>query len=310
MLGGLQVQKPHLLELRDALDLPEYVRTRSRYVFHREELILILLYRFSYPKRFSDMERIFGRHRSHICEAFLLLVKILMNKFDYLLSDLIWWKPYVIQSVEAIHRQGIPQSLYGVWSFFDGTVRQCCRPEDHDNIQEDLFDGHYRVHGIEFLGVYLPCGIFAYLGKATAARHNDCHLVKFSNVGEQLDQIHREFDEPMRSSLAAFGDSIFAVRPGMKHMHKGSNLTPEQLDENVAMTRQRISIEWGFGSVVQQWPYLSYVKGLKLFMSPIGDFYRVGVLLTNIRSTFYGNNACLYYNVMPPDFRTYLRLSS
>ena len=301
-------RKPHLSELLTAFDLPEYISTRSRYTFHREECLLILLFRLSFPKRYSDMERVFGRHRSHICEAFLFMIRHVLNRFGDILFDLTRWKPYVKESVQAVWAKGIPESLYGVWCFYDGTVRACCRPRGHGNIQEDVYDGHYRIHGIEFIGVTLPSGMFGYLGKATAARHNDCFLVNDSDLAEQLSTVHSQFDEPLRSQLAAFGDSIFAVRPGMKRMHKGNFLTPAQIAENTAMTRQRISVEWNFGSVTQQWAYLDYVPGLKLFLSPIGDIYRCAVLLTNMRSTFYGNNACAYYNITPPDLLTYLGL--
>ena len=299
-------RRPDLHQLTELFQMPDLIRTKSRYTFRAEEALLVTLWRFNYPKRYVDMIKVFGRWPSHLCEIFLWTIEFLLQRFGHILDNIMWCQPFVSSFVQAIARKDIPNSLYGVWGFYDGTIRACARPSGA--IQEDMFSGHTRVHGLKFLGVTLPNGLLGYLGVPAAGRHNDCFLVSESDLVEQVTAIHADFAEPLRSRLCLFGDSIFAIQPGMKRIHKGANLTDVQRAENLAMSSLRITNEWDFGVVANNWAFLNYEQNLKLFMSPIAPFYAVGVLLTNCKTCFYGNTCSQYFGLIPPRVQFYLNL--
>ena len=54
---------------------------------------------------------------------------------------------------------------------------------------------------------------------------------------------------------------------------------------NTAMSKVQQSVEWEFGKVVRLWTFLNFEKNLKLFLSPVGKLYMVGVLLTNCHTS-------------------------
>ena len=73
------------------------------------------------------------------------------------------------------------------------------------------------------------------------------------------------------------------------------------------MSRLRIAVEWDFGTVVNDWAFLNYAPNLKLFKSRVGDYYKVGVLLSNIRTCLYGNIISQYFGIQPPKLQAYLK---
>ena len=58
----------------------------------------------------------------------------------------------------AIHHKDA--ALDNCWGFIDGTVRPMCRPKQTQRV---VYNGHKRVHAINFKSVVTPSGIIANL---------------------------------------------------------------------------------------------------------------------------------------------------
>ena len=147
--------------LAEALQIPQYFVCSNGTVASGMEGLLILLKRFAYPCRLSDMIPRFGRS---VPEISLILAEVTDHIYrtnGHLLQDLNqpWLEPQQLESVaHAIHQRGA--ALSNCWGFVDGTVQPICRPGEHQRI---MYNGHKRVHGIKFQSVEAPNGLIANL---------------------------------------------------------------------------------------------------------------------------------------------------
>jgi nuclease HARBI1 len=48
-------------------------------------------------------------------------------------------------------------------------------------------------------------------------------------------------------------------------------------------------VEWGFGKISGNFAFLDFKKNLKLLLQPVGHYYLVGRLLTNVHTCLYGS---------------------
>ena len=73
------------------------------------------------------------------------------------------------------------------------------------------------------------------------------------------------------------------------------------------MRSLRVTVEWGFGKVIQIFAFLDYFKkNQKLLWQQVSRMYKVAVLLTNCHTCLYGGNNSQYFNINPPQLEEYL----
>ena len=99
-------------------------------------------------------------------------------------------------------------------------------------------------------------------------------------------------DDPQGDPLNVYGDPAYALSLGVTCGFKprqNYRLSQEQHAFNAHMSQLRISVEQGFGKVVNLWQFLSYTKAHKLGLSAVGGYYMVAVLLTNIHTCLRGS---------------------
>lgn len=121
----------------------------------------MFLKRFAYPCRLSDMIPRFGRSVPEISLILSEVTDHIVGTHGHLLHDLNqpWLQPAKLEHyAQAIHQKG--GALDNCWGFIDGTLRQICRPGEHQRI---MYNGHKRVHGLKFQSVVAPNGMIANL---------------------------------------------------------------------------------------------------------------------------------------------------
>ncbi|KAJ0405844.1 hypothetical protein P43SY_001576 [Pythium insidiosum] len=72
-----------------------------------------------------------------------------------------------------------------------------------------------------------------------------------------------------------------------------------QADFNAAMSNVRVTVEWGFANVTNLWAFLDLRRGLRLGLSPVGLYYLVGLLLSNMHNCARPNEISKYFNAAP-----------
>jgi hypothetical protein len=147
--------------LSQALRIPDQFTCSNGTVASGLEGLLMLLKRFAYPCRLSDMIPRFVRS---IPEISLILAEVtdhVVRTNGHLLRDLIqpWLQPAKLESfAQTIQQKGA--ALDNCWGFVDGTVRPICRPGEH---QRMMYNGHKRVHGLKCQSIVTPNGMIANL---------------------------------------------------------------------------------------------------------------------------------------------------
>jgi len=80
-----------------------------------------------------------------------------------------------------------------------------------------------------------------------------------------------EGDLPECCFFQIYGDSAYGVSPMMVSPFSGvGELTAAQQEWNVAMGQVQISVEHGFGLILQDWPYLNDFWKQKVWGQPVG----------------------------------------
>lgn len=147
--------------LLQALKIPDKFICSNGTVSSGTEGLLILLKRFSYPCRLSDMIPRFGRSVPELSLILNEVIDFIYTNHGYLLRDLDqpWLNSNHLENfARAVYEKGA--ALENCWGFVDGTVRPICRPGEN---QRTVYNGHKRVHALKFQSVVAPNGLIANL---------------------------------------------------------------------------------------------------------------------------------------------------
>ena len=193
-----------------------------------------------------------------------------------------------------------------IWGFVDGTLRSICRPEEE---QHQFYTGYKRCHAIKFQGITAPDGLIVSLAGPFERKLGDWMTWRQSGVEEILRDIFSENREQGR--LFLYGDHAYSLSFGIICPFKDTishQITPEEKAFNAKMSGYRIAIEHSFGKVVNLWSFIAFKNGLQIGLSPVGAYYAIAVLLTNLHTCLYGSQISLHFKVMPPSVDSYLNL--
>lgn len=144
-----------------ALKIPGTFTCANGTVCSGMEGLLVLLKRFSYPCRLSDMIPRFGRSVPELSLILNEVISFIYTNHGYLLRDLDqpWLSSDHLENFAlAVHGKGA--ALENCWGFVDGTVRPICRPGENQRV---MYNGHKRVHALKFQSVVAPNGLIANL---------------------------------------------------------------------------------------------------------------------------------------------------
>ena len=213
----------------------------------------------------------------------------------------------------AVRRKGLPEGYETVNSFIDGTMRPCSFPSDgagrpHD-VQRELYSGHKRGHYIKFQSLFYPNGMIGDLYGPMIGRRHDSYLLRKSGLNNRiLNMLHPFLPDTVYHT---YGDAAYPHLP--RWLKRGGRRNQGALQDNqgqqaayMILSRSRITVEWGFGKIVNLWGFIDYKKNNKLFLQPLGTYYRVMGFLTNCHTTLYGSQTSTYFDCKPPTLSEYL----
>lgn len=294
----LRFQKRDVHRLKIALRVPEKIRLQQRSVFSGLDALCVLLRRLAYPNRWFDLVKLFGRTSAELSLVCTFMVEHITETFGHLLLSMDWLTEEDFQQfASAIQAKGSP--LNNCWGFIDGTAIQICRPTKY---QKEVFSGHKRYHCLKYQSAYAPNGLIVHLFGPMEGKRHDAAMLRESNLLQILHEKMAEFGR----SYCLYGDPAYPLSREIMCPYKGARVTLEQEAFNGAMSKCRMSVEWGFGDIARTFAFLDFHKNLKLFLQPVGLLYKVGALLTNCRTCLYSNQTAVYFGVAPPSLERYL----
>jgi nuclease HARBI1 len=187
-----------------------------------------------------------------------------------------------------------------VIGFIDGTARPICRPKLDQRLQ---YSGYKKQHVVKYQSVVFPDGIIGRLdGPFNGIRH-DAAILGLSGLKEELNELPKIGCE----NLVVYGDPGYSNQKFIKVGYKNhTKLTEQQKQFNADMSALRVSVEYGFGKIVQQFAYLDFKKNQQLLLQNLRMQYLVAAFLVNCQSCLKGNQTSLYFNCIPPTIEGYV----
>ena len=224
--------------------------------------------------------------------------------------DMLYWDsrrltyPKLMEYAEAIRRAG---GIDGIWGFIDGTQRAICRPEKD---QQVMYSGYKRNHTFKCQAIITPDGIISHLCGPFEGKLGDWRMWNLSNLEQTLHIIMNAPDSlgGTERILFIYRDLAYIPAYGIMGGYKARvnhPLTEQQKAMNAIMSEVRVSVEHGFGKVMQNWSYIGFRNGLKIGLSPVGAYYMVSVLLTNIHTCLRGSQTSAQFEINPPSLEEY-----
>ena len=279
--------------------LPGTIITRERYAVPALEALCILLRRLTWPARITvEMLEFFGRSGPALSAIVMHMVQQLHDKYK---SKIAFDREHIAANAatfaERIQATGCP--LANCFAFIDGTCRPCARPVRNQRI---MYSGHKKVHGLKFQSVITPDGIIVSLFGPVEGRRHDLFLLKLSQLEARLSEM------PQLEGFLMYGDQGYRYSNHIAIPFA----CPKNKDEerfNALMTQVRISVEHGFGRIVNEFQFLNFKIYMKILEAPVGAYYLVAAFLLNCQSCLRGTNPqAEKYSLSPPSLENYLQI--
>jgi len=262
------------------------------------EVLCILLYSLSWPRRLCDMGEKFGRNRCAISRFRTIAVEIVLRWQHTLTLRPEFLARRIAVLAKCARKKGCP--LPGCWGFIDGTLRPIARPVYGE---EAVFSGHKRCHGLKYQSVIGTDGLFYDFQGPFDGRRHDVFLLAQSHLVDRLSSLDPD------SNFYLYGDGAYHVGAHIIGPYVGAT-TADQKRFNVTMSRLRIGVEWGFGLVTRLWAGLDFKRTQKALQSPVASTYIAAVILTNCNTILRnGNPISQYYKCEMPSLEEYLNSS-
>ncbi|KAJ7733167.1 hypothetical protein B0H16DRAFT_1239164, partial [Mycena metata] len=140
-----------LVNLVDALEIPEVIRTHSRCAFKGIEALCLLIARFRSAGEQYELSMKYNRAQLAISEVVNELVEYLDDRWKHLLDfdhNGLLTTEHMQQYADAIYTKGAP--LRYIWGFIDCTIRAICRPSRY---QHQSYNGYKKLHANKFQAV-------------------------------------------------------------------------------------------------------------------------------------------------------------
>ena len=300
-------------ELRQMLDLfqlptwilvPRHRPDGRNYLFHREELLIMLLNKLTKGDPISEMAEIYGyKCDSRLGAGIRWLAQYLDDKYDYLIGPdaLLRWRVKFPECAKKIRDfiardkeqpdpvTGQVQISPGVWfnpnAFCVAGLVDCkdydiCCPHSGpafyfpgaprrpwwDVFQRALFCGHHHEHEVKMLTFLLPNGLYAAVWGPASARRDDARLVHWSKIDELLFNVQYVFFNGLLYCF--FGDKAFigAIWTCIRTYHDqgGNPLTNREREEDRVMKTVRQRIELNYGGMSSRFPFVNRREQFKL----------------------------------------------
>ena len=157
--ADFRVDKRDITLLIEALRVPLIFKCSNGTICDGTEGLCIVLKRFAYPCRYSDMMPIFGRSVPELSMICNQVTDWIYNTHGHKVTR---WNhgilnpPLIATYADGVHFKGA--ALDNCFGFIDGTVRPISRPMSNQRV---VYNGHKRVHALKFQAVTLPNGLIA-----------------------------------------------------------------------------------------------------------------------------------------------------
>ena len=277
-------EKADIPELVRRFEFPAIITLDNRSRVDSRLAFCFLLAKLAYPKRLCDLEEFFGITRTIISRTLsYMVVRITTENAHLLKIRKCICDQYLEQWKVAMQNAGSP--LPNCWAFIDGTCKQVCRPKYYQRL---LYNGHKRYHCLKYQGLIVPSGILIDLAGPFIGIRHDVRILGESDLRSRLNHC-------MDRSNVIFGDPAYDLQDFFICPYEYTREQSPEAAFNQQMASVRVSVEWAFGRVIRLFTALAYGKQWQVLKQPVGKYYQVAVILTNVHCCIYGNQISDYF---------------
>lgn len=287
--------------LADRLDLPEYFETENRSKISKVGGLCLVLHRLSFPRRFADAVPLFRKSEGTLSALFRVVVDTIYEDWKHILlfDHVRLTSEYLMRLAEAVRNRG--GMLERCWGFVDGTHIEICRPQQN---QELFYSGYKKIHSVKYQSITTPDGMITHLSGPYRGQQHDASILTDSKIRDYLFQHARDIHGNL---MNIYGDEGYASNGQVRSPYRRRLLTDEEMAFNASMKRPRLSVEWGFGHITNHWSFLDFAHNLRSGLSPVGQYYPIVALFSNLQICMGRNTSALsYYGIPPPSLEEYL----
>lgn len=266
---------------------------------------MMFLYWVSFPRKLSTMQKVFGREYSQISRVLKAMWVYIDTTWGHLVTNnLDYFVPRFPEYNRAFRAKY--QALHG----------HPCSPRFNDTalltdghkvaINRDLrinFSGHKWMYCLSFLITSAMDGMIVEAFGATAGSHNDHHQQNASQIGTRL--LNAQAGRPNLYKTGT--DKGMHPQVCVVPMYNNPVNTPAQDLVNTEFSALRGTNEWDVGRPQSMFKYIDYRKVLFKHLQPIGMFFRISCIMTNLFNICDHNQTSEFYRCVPPaTLRSYL----
>lgn len=239
----------------------------------------ITLRRLCYPSTWTELRWEFGLPEVTLSLVFHTTMSMMLARHERTLycADRLWAVDELrVYAQKIAHKLGAEDG--SVVGFLDSTFRPCCRPVRH---QRRIYNGWKHAHGWKFQAVIAPNGLVIHSFGPEVGRRNDNRFLRLSGLRRIMALRLRPYH------LHLYCDSAYAF--GVPSLIRCRRNAPNAALRHAyrLLNKGRISVEWGFGRVLNLWNYCGHKYAQRSLQTQPGTVYRCTVLLTNLYHCFY-----------------------
>ena len=191
-----------------------------------------------------------------------------------------------------------------LWGFIDGTIQKTAHPLYS---QETIYTRFKKCHGIKFQSVLVPDGCIACLFGPVPAKTHDARLLWESNLIQQLCNVMPE-DNSNGPIYSLYGDLAYLQSAYLLGGFRNAIVGTDEANFNGLMSSVCVTVEWGYCEIIEQWKYLEFCQAMRIFQSPVAQYYINAAFLCNLRSYLIGNKTRNYFDAHQMTIEEYLAL--
>jgi hypothetical protein len=228
--------------------------------------------RFSQPRVLYDLADSFGYSPSYLSrvtnDVCLHLVATHRERLN--------WHPRLRQYkvsrrfARALAREKCPGRI---WGFIEGHFVPFSRPKKG---QRWYYSGYKKCHGMNWQVIVTPDGPMNSVMGPWEGKANDWSMYTDTRVARRSERTMGSSEQPRqrpRRMLYLFGDSAYNLTNGVIPPFGPSVVSAQEESFNSNLASLRISVEWAFREIFQQFTATAFAKGMKVGSQAVGAFF-------------------------------------
>ena len=153
----------------------------------------------------------------------------------------------------------------------------------------------------------VPDGYVACLFSPVPAKTHDARLLYESNLIQQLCNVMPE-DNSNGPIYSSYGDLVYPQSAYLLGRFRNAIVGTDKANFNRLMSSVCITVEWGYCKIIEQWKYLDFCQAMRIFQSPVVQYYINTAFLCNLRNCLIGNKTWNYFDAHQMTIEEYLAL--